>query len=209
MSKIGAFTEEAVSRLSGVSVGQLRAWRRSGFFLPGVMSADGVPYGQVYSFEDVAALRVLNGLRNESKCSLEHLRDVRERLAGLGNERWLRMRLYVVNREVVFVPNDTDRPESVIGGQGILSIVLADVLEDLEADIRRLNARDPGTHGKISRSRHVMRNTPVIAGTRIPVSTVLSWIDAGYSDVSIIEQYPDLVPADIKAAKIHGEQKAA
>jgi uncharacterized protein (DUF433 family) len=54
-----------------------------------------------------------------------------------------------------------------------------------------------------------MRNTPVIAGTRIPVSTVLSWVDAGYSDEAIIEQYPDLLPDDIKAAKIHGSQKAA
>jgi uncharacterized protein (DUF433 family) len=209
MSKIGAFTEDAASRLSGVSVGQLRAWRRNGFFAPGIISADGVPYGQIYSFEDVAALRVLNGLRNESKCPMDHLRKVRESLAGMGNERWLHTRLYVVNREVVFVPDDTARPESVVGGQGVLTIVLADVLEDLEADIRKLNARDLETHGKISRSRHVMRNAPVIAGTRIPVSTVLSWIDAGYSDAAIIEQYPDLVPADIDAAKAHGAQKAA
>ena len=209
MSRIGAFTEEAASRLSGVSVGQLRAWRRNDFFLPSVMSADGVAYGQVYSFEDVAALRVLNGLRNESRCSMDHLRQVRKRLAGLGNDRWLRTRLHVVNREVVFVPDDTERPESIVSGQGVLTIVLADVLEDLEAAVRKLNARDPRTHGEISRSRHVMRNAPVIAGTRIPVSTIRSWIDAGYSDAAIIEQYPDLVTADIEAARTYGVQKAA
>jgi len=209
MSRIGTFTEDAVSRLSGVSEGQLRAWRKNGFLIPSVLSTKGVPYGHLYSFQDVAALRVLNGLRNESKCQMAHLRDVREKLSGLGNDKWIRTRLYVVNREVVFVPEGVARPESVLKGQGVLTVVLADVIEDLETAVRKMNARDPLTFGKVSRSRHVMRNKPVIAGTRIEVSTIMEWLDAGYSKDRIIREYPDLTYEDIDAAAVYDTPQAA
>lgn len=206
---ISAFGEDAASRLSGVSVGQLRAWRKSEFFKPSMMSASGVPYGQVYSFSDVAALRVLNELRNNSKCTMAHLREVRDTLSGLGNDRWTKTRLYVVNREVVFVPEGDARPEGVITGQGIITIMLADVVEDLQTAIMELNSRDPATVGKISKSRHILRNTPVIAGTRIPVSTIVEWLDAGYSESAIISEYPDLTSDDIAAVIAYGAEKAA
>ncbi len=209
MSRIGSFTEDDAARLSGVSVGQLRAWNRNGFFVPSVLDADGVPYGRIYSFRDVAALRVLNNLRNNMKCSMPHLREVREKLSGLGNDRWTRTRLHVVNRQVVFVPEGSDRPQSVIDGQGVITIVLADVIEDLEAAVSRLNARDPETSGRISQSRHVMRNKPVIAGTRIPVSTIKEWLDAGYSSARIMAEYPDLTADDIEAARVYEKERAA
>lgn len=34
--------------------------------------AGGRPYGRIYSFRDLVCLKVLNGLRNESKVSLQH-----------------------------------------------------------------------------------------------------------------------------------------
>lgn len=206
---LSAFVEEDAAKLSGVSVGQLRAWRRDGFFRPTTMDVGGLAYGRIYSFKDVAALRVLNALRNQSKCTMPHLREVAEKLSGLGNEKWLKTRLYVVNRKVVFVPEGSDRPESVVDGQLIITVVLSDVLENLELAVKKQNARDPETIGKISRSRHVKRNSFVIAGTRIPVSTVRAWIDGGYNSKRITSEYPDLTPEDVEAVKRFDEQHAA
>ncbi len=46
----------------------------------------------------------------------------------------------------------------------------------------------------------VLVGKPTIKGTRIPVYLVLELLEAGKSIEEIIEDYPELQPADIKAA---------
>ena len=75
---IGAFSEEQASRISGVSIYQLRQWDREGFF-PAAYSVgkQHVPFGRLYSFRDLVSLQVLNDLRNDKKIPLNHLREYR------------------------------------------------------------------------------------------------------------------------------------
>ena len=140
---------------------------------------------------------------------MPHSREVAEKRFGLGSDKWLKTKLYVVNREVVFVPDDSDQPESVIGGQRVISVILADVFEDLETAVKKLNSRSKDTIGKVSQSRHIKRNAPLISGTRIAVSTIVDWIEAGYSNKAILNEYPDLTRKDIAAARLYYEKNAA
>lgn len=196
---IGAFSEEQAERLSGVSVNQLRRWERDGFFQPSFADLKGVPYGRVYSFRDIVALRVLNDLRNEKGIPLSHLRDVSARLSHLGEEKWTATTLYVLGKRVVYVDPRSNLRQEVVSGQRVFEIPLRVVIASTRRAVLDLNKRE-GRIGQIAQARFVAQNEPVLAGTRIPVGTVRDFARAGYTVRNIIREYPDLTEADIAAA---------
>lgn len=201
---IAAFSEEQVQRLTGVSRGQLRYWSRDPhLFLPSL--------GQrIYSFRDIAALRVLNVLRNQYSVSLQHLRKVSERLSHLADSRWTGMRLYVLGGKVVFHEPGTALPQEVVSRQYVLpTIPLEVVVADTKRDIAAMNARTEEKVGKVVQSRGVIHNAAVIAGTRIKVVSIKRFYEAGYSVDQILKEYPDLNAEDVIAAIEYGGTKAA
>lgn len=201
---ISAFTEDQVERLTGISVTQLRYWDRTGFLAPSLANENRrLPYSRLYTFRDLVSLKVLNALRNESKVSLAHLRDVKERLAHLGDDIWASTVLYVLNKQVVFHNPDTGALEEVVSQQGVLSIPLKVVAGELHAAVDAMKKREGSEVGQIAQSRNVAHNQQVIAGTRIPVRSIKAFADAGYSVEQIIEQYPSLTREDIEAAIAH------
>jgi uncharacterized protein (DUF433 family) len=198
---LAAFTEDDVERLTGISKSQLRYWDRKGFFIPSLAWEDRrAPYSRLYSFRDMACLKVINALRNEADVSLQHLVEVKERLAHLGNDMWAKTTLYVLNKRVVFRNPETDSREDVLTGQGILQIPLIVVSGDLEQAVKRLWRRDDASIGKIEQQRNIVHNLPVVAGTRIPVRSIKAFADAGYSVDRIKKEYPTLTEDDIRAA---------
>lgn len=206
---IGAFGEDDASRLTGVSVGQLKAWDRSGFLVPSFRSADAYqPYSRIYSFRDVVALRVLNALRNEHKVSMQHLRKVAQRLAELGNDRWTATTLYVLGRRVVFNDPPTSERREVVSGQLVLDIPLMVVASNMRQAIRDLNRRRGEALGHVVTDRFVLNNRPVFEGTRIPVAAVVSYPDRGCDADAILREYPQLRPEDIEAARQQGAAAA-
>ncbi|MCC6734927.1 MAG: DUF433 domain-containing protein [Bauldia sp.] len=195
-----AFNADTASRLTGITKRQLSYWAPD-FFPPSLGArAQGRGHARLYSFRDIVALRVLNALRNEAGISLPHLREVREQLLHLGDDMWSKTVLYVVNGRVAFVNPETDEVEDVLSGQGVLQIPLAKVTGDTSAAVRNLFKRDPTSFGHVDRKRNVAGNQPVVAGTRIPVSTVKAYADAGFSSEEIRAEYPSLTEADIAAA---------
>ena len=169
---IAAFSESDASRLTGVSVRQLRYWDRTGFFKPSLSGEDGATPTAACTFRDLACLQVLHALRNEAHVSLPHLRDVKETLAHLGDDMWAKTTLYVLNRRVVFYNPETDRNEEIISGQGVLQIPLAVVRAKMEDKVTAFWARKPADIGRIERRRNIAGNRNVIAGTRIPVAAI-------------------------------------
>lgn len=198
---IETFSEEMTSRLTGVSVRQLRYWDRDGFFSPRFGDPDrSLPYSRLYSFRDIVALKVLNELRNDAKVPLQHLRGVKEMLLSLGEGLWAETTLYVHNKRVVFVNPETDMLEEVVSGQGILQIPLRVASSNMRDAINRLKQRTPEQIGKLERRRKIARNQLVIAGTRIPVESIKAFAAEGYSIERIKLEYPTLTDEDIRAA---------
>ena len=209
---IAAFSEEQAARLTGVSISQLRYWDRTNFYQP-MFAADNrrAPFSRVYSFLDVAALRVLNVLRNQYDVPLQHLREVSEKLGQLGDERkWTGVRLYALRKRVIWIDPDSELPQEIVSQQYVVpTMLLATVIEDAKRDIEKLNVRVQASLGKIERSRFISHNAPVVAGTRITVAAIQRFYKAGYTTSQILSEYPDLAEADIEAAIAYKPGQAA
>lgn len=207
---IGAFSEADAAKLAGLTIGQLRAWNQKGFMRPSFAEIDQkVPYAKIYSFRDIVSLRVLGQLRNKHKVSFQHLRQVSDSLAHLGDVRWIATTLYVLGRRVVLTdPTDQQRKE-VVNGQRVFDIPLRVVVEDTRKAIADMNRRGETQTGKVVHGKFTLQNEPVFDGTRIPVATIKRYIDAGFSPEAIIQEFPDITLEDIKIARTSENGKTA
>jgi uncharacterized protein (DUF433 family) len=197
---ISAFSEDHVERLTGLSKGQLRAWDRAGFFAPHFAYEDRhVPYSRVYSFQDVVGLRTIAVLMKDHKGSLQQLRKVAQELVRRGYPHWAGVKLYVVRGQVHFSRTESGEVEGVWDGQ-LAMLPVIDVINDVETRASSLQQRSREQIGHVERHRHVVRNSPVIAGTRIPTAAIRRFAEAGYTVPEIVRQYPTLTPDDVQAA---------
>lgn len=208
---IGAFSEDQVSRLTGLTRAQLRRWNHNGFIRPEFRVGDHPrqPFSYIYSFKDLLKLRVLNQLRNVHGVAMSELRRVENALAHMGDDKWTSQKLWVHNRKVVFEEPESAKMREVSSKQFVAEIALKVVTSDARQDILRLNRRDDGKVGKIEKRRQVHSSDSVFSGTRIPVTAVIGFMNAGYSDQQILDQYPDLEPDDMHAARQHANSRAA
>jgi uncharacterized protein (DUF433 family) len=207
-SVISAFTEDHVERLTGISVHRLRYWDRTGFFRPSYGAENRRnPYSRIYSFMDVAALRVLSVLITQHNVPLQHLRQVSADLGAMDNSAWSRTTLYVFGKTVVF--EEDSRKVEAGSGQYVIGIPLEKIVSDTRRDVKVLSTRTDDQIGHIARHRFVSHNSPVVAGTRIPVTAIRHFAEDGYSVKQIMAEYPTLTEADIKAALEFEENKAA
>lgn len=196
---VTAFSEDQVEKLTGLSVGQLRYWDRTGFFTPEFAFEERRDaYSRIYSYLDVVALKVIARLRRD--VPLQRLRIVKEELHRYSPDLWRGLTLWAHNGEVAFLNPNTREPEEVVSGQKIMRLPLGETLDDLDAKVRELFKRDPTVIGQVEQKRRVMHNRPVIAGTRIPVSAILSFHEAGYDTDAILAEYPSLTREDVRAA---------
>lgn len=205
-SVIAAFTEDQTERLTGVSKRQLRHWDRTDFFVPSLAFEDRrAQYSRLYSFRDLVSLKVLNSLRNDANVPLQHLREVKAKLARLGDDIWAKTTLYVLNRKVIFHNPDGEVREEVLSGQAILGIPLQVITSGVEDAVKAMRQRDVTQIGKIEKQKNVAHNKPVVAGTRIPVHSVKAFAEAGYSIAQIRNEYPTLTDDDIRTAIDYNE----
>jgi uncharacterized protein (DUF433 family) len=194
------FSDEHVSRLTGLSRWQLRAWDRLGFFAPRFAFEDRfVPYSRIYSFKDVVGLRTIAVLMKEYHVSFQELQRVARELVKRGYDHWAELKLYVVKKQVHFRRPGTRDVEGVWDGQLAMQPII-DVIADVEKRVQQLHKRTDDQRGRVEQHKHVVRNAPVIAGTRIPTAAIRRFRQAGYSIRQIIEQYPTLTAKDVKAA---------
>lgn len=113
--------------------------------------------------------------------------------------------LAVVKRKVVFdldtTPRDTD------GQQVFKHIPLPAIAQEVAQAAQELRNRDSDKIGLIERRPYVAHHAWVIAGTRIPAKAIESFLEEGYSDRAIIEEYPSITRLDIAA--VRNRMKAA
>lgn len=201
---IAAFSEDHVERLTGLSKTQLKYWDRTKFYTPSLADENRrVAFSRIYSFKDIVALRTLSVLRNQHSVSLQHLRQVAQKLKHLEDRLWTAITLYVLERRVNFFNPEIDRIEDVLSGQYALGIPLKAIIADTKRDVKRLQTRDEDKIGKIDRARYVSHNAWVVAGTRIPAAAIKRFAEDGFSIEQIMQEYPTLTKADIEAAIEH------
>jgi uncharacterized protein (DUF433 family) len=194
------FSDEHVSRLTGLSKWQLRRWDGLGFFAPRFAYEDRfVPYSRIYSFKDVVGLRTIAVLMKDFRVSFQELARVARELVKRGYDHWADLKLYVVKKQVHFQQPGTQDVEGVWDGQ-LAMLPIIDVVADVAKRVAELNKRPPSQRGRVEQHKHVVRNSPVIAGTRIPTAAIRRFHEAGYSVKQIIKEYPSLTPKDIKGA---------
>ena len=199
-SVISAFTDQQTARLTGLSPAQLRSWDRTGFFRPS-LAADNrrLSYSRIYTFSDLLSLQVLRSLRKDMGCSLQHLREVKSQLLALPDAGWSNTTLYVLNKKVVFYDLEADEYYEPVSKQNVLRIPLRVVRSDMRKAVSDLWTRDREEIGKVSKSRPVVHNQEVIAGTRITVQSVLDFWVADYSIEQILREFPTLTKGDIES----------
>lgn len=207
---VAAFSEEQVERLTGLSKWQLRYWDRTGFFVPTLAAENRrAAFSRIYTFKDVVALRTLSLLRRQYGVPLQHLRKVALRLSELADDLWLGTTLYVLNKRVVFQEPGTGKPVEVVSGQYVLGIPLRVIVGDTKKDVAALRRRPPASVGRFDQDRNVVGNLEVIAGTRVPVATVVRFLADGFSPAEIVREFPTLGVADIQAVMRRGGERTA
>ncbi len=206
---ISAFSADQVTRITGLTMGQLAYWDRTGFFEPQYAAEERrSPYSRIYSFKDVVGLRTLRVLKGQYGVTLPHLREVAKKLSSYSKSPWAEITLKVWNRQVQFDEPETGQTRGVVDGQYIF-LPIVSVMEDVKREAGLLKGRSSSQIGKIEQKRFVSHNSPVIAGTRIAVSSILHFVEDGFSIEQILEEYPNLTEADIRAAIQMGKDGVA
>jgi uncharacterized protein (DUF433 family) len=59
--------------------------------------------------------------------------------------------------------------------------------------------KDPTTQSVVTRNPEIMGGTPVFRGTRVPVQTLLDYLEAGESIDDFLEGFPSLTRSDVIA----------
>jgi DNA-binding transcriptional MerR regulator len=196
-----AVPDKQAIKLAGISMRQLRYWEQIGLVVPSVreqISARNTV--RLYSFQDLLELLVAAELRHRPGISLQHIQRLVSHLRDRDFDAPLRELKFATRGSEIYIQypdgnwSGDSAPDQLIYHQ-----VLA--LDEVEAKIRTLRDRDPGTAGRVVRRRGVHGSKPIFAGTRIPVDTVQRYLRAGYGTRAIIREYPSLTPADIEAAR--------
>jgi len=197
---VTGFTAEQVTKLTGLTMAQLAYWDRSGFFCPYYAAPNRrSPYSRIYSFKDVVGLRTLSVLKGGYNVSLPHLREAAKELSKYSKTPWSDIKLKVWNRKVHFDEPETGKTRGVVDGQYVL-LPIIDVIEDMRRQTEALARREPAQFGQVEQHRYVSHNAPVIAGTRVPVASIVRLSEDGYSPEDILQEYPRLTRTDVEAA---------
>jgi uncharacterized protein (DUF433 family) len=206
---VASFTPEQASNLTGVSPRQLSYWHRAGLVVPRWDDETRwLGYRRLYSFRDLVALRTLYELQTVHNVPLQVLRTVNAELQRLYDQPWATLRFTVAGKNVLFFDPETGLlRDGTRPPQTAFIFDLAPVINTMQARVHDLRTRAPEDVGRITRSRDVMGNAYVVAGTRIPTTAIWDWHEAGEGIDRIQRAYPSLQPEDIEAAVKHEQER--
>ena len=200
---LGTFTVREAARVVGLPEAQIWRWVAAGVLVPAFTdSSRWLGFRYALSFQDLVALRTLRKLR-ESSVSAKDLTRAAAFLKRNYGQPWSALRIGLDGRDVVFYePETNDLISASHQGQKVAKeLVHVDLLaEEIAASVQKARTRQPEQIGKTEHSKHVMSGSEVLAGTRIPVSTILDFYHAGYDADAIMTEFPDLYREDIDAS---------
>lgn len=196
-----AFTTDEARRLTGLSARRLQYWDETDFIRPSLAARQGRGWPRLYSFRDLIQLRVAVQLRD--RLSLQALRRLKAALDTEAPFATVRFAL-LPDDEVVYLGPEGHYEAARKPGQIVLEfeVPIREIRSTLQRDVERLRVRRGA--GRVEKRRGVLGNQPVFEGTRIRPDAVSRAIAAGWHDARILEEYPDLRPADIALVRREG-----
>jgi DNA-binding transcriptional MerR regulator len=148
-TRVGGFHGPQVCGLVGITYRQLDYWARTGLLQPSVASAKGSGSRRIYSYSDVLELKVIKQLL-DAGVSLQSARRAVECLREELGADLASANLVLTGTSSVLARTNGEVVDLLAGGQGVFNIVpLAGVVEELEADIVRLDTSEASTSRKV------------------------------------------------------------
>jgi uncharacterized protein (DUF433 family) len=193
-----SFSVDHAERVTGLSRLRLARWDRLGLFSPEAADeADRAkPYARIYSFNDLVGLRTLAILVGKYRVPISEIKKAYKELAKLVKNPWSEVDLSVCKRQIVF--DLLGQPRNVTDGQAVFKhIPLPAIADEVVRRTQALRKRSKGQIGAVEQRKFVARNAPVIAGTRIPVKAIESFIGVGLNDAQVVAEYPSLTRSDV------------
>ena len=195
-----ALDSDKVSKLTGIPKQTLSHWEKSGIFKASYVDpSPRTPYRRIYSFRDVVSLRALAQIRRDAKVPFKDILAASQYLSQYYESPWSELRFGLVGGKLVFWSPEEQRWLGA-QGQAVLELNLDGIPDEIRRELPSISVRDSTDIGEITQHRYVLHNKPVIAGTRIPVSSIWSFHEAGYTPEQIVEEYPQLRTEDVVAA---------
>ncbi|HTF12154.1 MAG TPA: MerR family transcriptional regulator, partial [Asanoa sp.] len=173
-----AFPDRRAAEVAGVSRGRLLYWDLTHVVRPGIQRRLSVRnVVRLYTFQETVSLLVVAQLR-ERGLPLQTVRKVVAHLRDRGYAAPLsELRFATAGREIYFQHPDGSWEGAARADQLVLHEVLD--LELIRQIVRAGAARPRADYGRTERRRKTKGNRLVFAGTRIPVETVVRWIEGG------------------------------
>lgn len=134
------FTFQAVCRMTGVSPGKLKYWRRTGLISPSQLIAGKIPRYR-YSFLDLVQIKTARMLRGEG-ISLQKIRKclkfLKIRIPELTSP--LADLQFITNGETIFVLNANREKaiDTLSNGQLVFSVALGELITETVAQVKNL-----------------------------------------------------------------------
>lgn len=197
---IVALDSNRVSKLTGIPKNTLAHWEKRGVFKASYIDPrPRTPFRRIYSFRDVVSLRALALIRREARVSFAEILKASEYLSQHYDSPWSELKFGLLAGKLVFW--DPKRQQwSHATGQRVLELNVEGIPEEIKRAIPSTLHRDESNYGMITKNRYVQHNKPIIAGTRIPTSSIWAFHEAGYSPEQILREYPHLTLKDVMAA---------
>jgi uncharacterized protein (DUF433 family) len=193
---------DRAAALAGISRRQLVYWDLVGIVGPGIARRLSVRGNvQLYTFGDLICLCVLAQIRR--RFSLQRMRKVVAHLRSRGyNEPLAELHFALHGRKEIYFQHPDGTWEGDLRSD---QLVMHEVIEldPIRARIRRATRRTESDFGKVERHRGRRASNDVFAGTRLPVQTVVSWLQNGFTAEQVIDAYPDLTLADVQVARTY------
>ncbi|MCA1822671.1 MAG: MerR family transcriptional regulator [Mycobacteriales bacterium] len=135
--------------VAGISYRQLDYWARTNFVLPTIRDASGSGTQRLYSFRDIALLKVVKRLL-DSGVSLQKVRAAVDRLRERGVSDLSDVTLMSDGNTIYECTSDQEVIDLVRGGQGVFGIAVDKVIHEVEGTLAAL----PGERADVSATEH-------------------------------------------------------
>lgn len=190
-------TRARAAELANIREGRLAYWERTELVVPTAdKEVSNSRRHRLYGYTDLLSLLIIAELRES--VTLQHIRSV---IDYLHRNEWLvsEVRFAVIGKRIYFQLPDGEWSDGGAPRQIVLWQVLN--LQPLRARILETTRRREGTEGRSERRRGTRGSRPVIAGTRVPLATVVSFLEEDAADSEILEAFPELSRRDIDFAR--------